>query len=51
MIKIVSLCAVFSPEINTYTPQMVEEEERICAVEMMSDIPVPYILFYVQQIE
>jgi hypothetical protein len=34
VIVIVSLCAVFYPGMNTCTPQMVEEEERICAVEI-----------------
>jgi len=34
VIVIISLCAVFCPGMNTYTPQIVEEEERICAVEM-----------------
>jgi len=43
---IVSLCAVFCPGMNTYTPQMVEEEERICAIEVMLCQKYLFLTFY-----
>jgi len=46
VIRNVSLCAVFCPGMNTYTPQRVEEEERICAVEIVLCQKYLFLTFY-----
>ena len=43
---IVNLCAVFCPGMNTYAPQRVEEEERICSDEMMLCQKYLFLAFY-----